>query len=41
MFPLPETNLFFLGATSTIQFEICHLLIINHLNSVLTELNVG
>ena len=41
---LPETNLLFLRATISeilIQLEICHLLMINHLNLVLTEQNLG
>ena len=38
---MPETKLLFLRATSTIQFKNCHLLIINHLYSVLSEKKPG
>ena len=34
---MPGTDLFFLRTTSTMQFKICHLLVINHLNLILTE----
>ena len=38
MFSLPESKLFFLRATSAMQFTMCPLLIMNHLISTLTKL---
>ena len=39
MFSLPETKLFFLRATSAMQFTMCPVLIMNHLNSTLIKLS--